>query len=94
MSLLPRPELRTLPSGHHGGIDYAEAEALGLDPGEMLDFSANLNPFGPPPGVARAVAGAELSQYPDSRSRRLTLALGKSWESNPTASCLPAAPPN
>lgn len=39
----------------------------------MLDFSANINPFGPSPGVMDAVAASarRIGAYPDSRCRRL-----------------------
>lgn len=61
----------------HGGIDHAEMEALGLKPEEILDFSANLNPFGPPQQVRKALARADISSYPDSRSFRLRKALAE-----------------
>ena len=37
----------------HGGRVHAAARELGCAPGELLDFSANLNPLGPPEGVLR-----------------------------------------
>lgn len=39
----------------------------------MLDFSANINPFGPSPGVMDAVAASarKIGAYPDNRCRRL-----------------------
>ncbi len=61
----------------HGGIDYAELEALGLKPGEVLDFSANINPFGPPPGLREALERVDISSYPDSGSGRLRKALAE-----------------
>jgi histidinol-phosphate aminotransferase len=39
--------------------------ALGLLPEEVVDFSVNINPFGPPPGVREAVASASVERYPD-----------------------------
>lgn len=59
----------------HGGIRLDEARALGLDPGEMLDFSASVNPFGPSPRVREAMARVDLSRYPDPQSLALTEAL-------------------
>ncbi|MCD6568162.1 MAG: histidinol-phosphate aminotransferase family protein [Dehalococcoidia bacterium] len=50
-------------------------EALGIAPHEVLDFSANLNPFGPPAGVMEAVSGADIVHYPDSRATRLRRSL-------------------
>jgi len=52
LSLLPRKDVMPSP---HGGIDYAELERLDISPEEVLDFSANLNPFGPPPKVIEAL---------------------------------------
>lgn len=55
----------------HGGVDYAELEALGIAPEEVLDFSANLNPFGSPPGIKKAMNKADIAGYPDSRAGEL-----------------------
>ncbi len=53
----------------HGGLDRAELERLGLRPESVLDFSSNVNPFGPPEGVVAAVRNAvdafHLASYPD-----------------------------
>jgi histidinol-phosphate aminotransferase len=68
LSLTPRSEAQNTQSSPHGGIDYAELEALGIAPGEVIDFSANLNPFGPPPGIEKAISRAEINAYPDSRA--------------------------
>jgi threonine-phosphate decarboxylase len=48
----------------HGGNVYAAARRLGCSVGEILDFSANINPYGPPPGALRALAQARLGDYP------------------------------
>lgn len=61
----------------HGGINYSELEALGLKPGEILDFSANINPFGPPPGLRKALKNVDISSYPDSISGKLRKALAE-----------------
>jgi len=52
-------------------MDYAELEALGIAPEEVIDFSANLNPFGPPPGIKEAMSQADIVGYPDSRASEL-----------------------
>lgn len=49
----------------HGALDHAELAARGLDAHSMLDFSSNLNPFGPPPGVREALAALDPAPYPD-----------------------------
>ncbi len=84
MSLLPRPEIRDVAICQHGGIDYAEIEMLGIAPQDILDFSANLNPFGPPPGVMEALRdmlaarlSEPISHYPDSEAGDLRRALAE-----------------
>ncbi len=59
----------------HGALDYAELEALGLPPEAVLDFSSNLNPFGPPPAVRAALATLDIAPYPDRGCHRLRAAL-------------------
>lgn len=49
----------------HGGIDYAEFERLGIEPGSMIDFSVNGNPYGPSPAVRTALQGIDIAHYPD-----------------------------
>lgn len=52
----------------HGGQPRALLERLGLPPGrEVLDFSANLNPLGPPDWLASlwAELGQGIDRYPD-----------------------------
>jgi threonine-phosphate decarboxylase len=52
----------------HGGNVFAVARSLGVSPAELLDFSANINPLGPPAGVHEALSDvfASLVHYPDS----------------------------
>ncbi len=59
----------------HGGLDPGELRALGLDPARVLDFSASVNPLGPPPGLWRALRRVDASAYPDRRCLELTEAL-------------------
>ena len=49
----------------HGALDYAELRRLGLDPSSVLDFSSNVNPYGPSPRVFEALAKAAVDRYPD-----------------------------
>ncbi|EPR44708.1 Cobyric acid synthase [Desulfovibrio sp. X2] len=55
---------RTAP---HGGNLRALAAQAGCGPEDILDFSANINPLGPPPWLRSVVAGALSSavHYPD-----------------------------
>jgi histidinol-phosphate aminotransferase len=75
--LRPRPELARLPAGVHGGIDPAELVHLGLDAGQIVDFSVNTNPFGPAPQVREVLANVALDQYPDPEARALRQALAE-----------------
>ena len=60
--------MANLPS--HGGNIRFMAASLGCAPEDILDFSANINPLGPPawlrPVVARALAGT--AHYPEPRA--------------------------
>lgn len=49
----------------HGGIDYAEFERLGIEPGSVIDFSVNSNPYGPSPAVRAALQDIDIAHYPD-----------------------------
>jgi L-threonine-O-3-phosphate decarboxylase len=62
---------------HHGALDYAELERLGLDPEGVLDFSVNSNPYGPSPAVREAVARVPLDRYPDREALALRRALAE-----------------
>ena len=92
MSLLPRPEIQDITTCPHGGIDYSEVEAMGIIPQDVLDFSANLNPFGPPAGVMEALCECHcgepklrvkqgvretISSYPDSEAGHLRRSLAE-----------------
>ena len=68
MPIYPRPEVEKLIPAIHGGPDYAELAALGLLPDEVIDFSANANPYGPSPQVRAALAGVPLDRYPDAQT--------------------------
>lgn len=57
----------------HGGNLLEASVRYGLAPREFLDFSANINPLGPPKGVFRAVLSAleSMTAYPDPHCRSL-----------------------
>lgn len=56
----------------HGGRVYEAARRWGIDPDEVIDFSANINPLGPPGGVIAAIEAslkpAHLRAYPDAHA--------------------------
>jgi threonine-phosphate decarboxylase len=59
----------------HGALDHAELAALGVRAEHLLDFSSNINPFGPPPGVRTALAALDPAPYPDRSCLQLRRAL-------------------
>lgn len=67
---------------NHGGDLATLADRLGCSPSDITDFSANLNPLGPPL-VARAAAARaldDMAAYPDPLCRDLTRALASYHE--------------
>lgn len=80
MSLPIRPRLSKLELCHHGGIDFSELKKLGISPGAIIDFSVNSNPFGPPPGVKKALTEVAVDCYPDSESSELKQVLSVKLE--------------
>lgn len=66
-----------LPAGPeaHGALNYSELENLGLDPAQIIDFSSNINPYGPAPGVRQALVGCTPERYPDRQALALRRAL-------------------
>ncbi|HYI95236.1 MAG TPA: aminotransferase class I/II-fold pyridoxal phosphate-dependent enzyme [Bryobacteraceae bacterium] len=69
----------------HGGAIFAIAQERGWHWQEVLDFSANINPLGPAPGVRKAIIDAldEIVHYPDRFSSRLRRALAEDWDIDP-----------
>jgi histidinol-phosphate aminotransferase len=59
----------------HGGIQDRELRAVGIDPASVTDFSASINPLGPPARVLSAVQNADYSRYPDPDCRELREAI-------------------
>jgi threonine-phosphate decarboxylase len=69
-----------LPS--HGGQLIRIAELFGISPSGLLDFSANINPDGPPSSVLEALRNAlndpgVLSQYPDLEETHLRTSISR-----------------
>src|SRR5262245_58501133 len=61
----PRPELAHVPVVVHGGYDSARPVA------DLLDFSANINPFGPSPRIWEAMRAVDVARDPDPRAAPL-----------------------
>jgi threonine-phosphate decarboxylase len=63
----------------HGGNADRWARSVGTDAGEILDFSASINPLGPPRSARWAFLRSygEMSRYPDPYGERLKSALAK-----------------
>lgn len=59
----------------HGGLSLGELRALGMTREGVIDFSVNINPLGPPPGVREALKNLDLSVYPDPENLELREAL-------------------
>ncbi len=59
----------------HGGLNFAELEALGLSADDVTDFSASINPLGLPEAALLATQKAQLTAYPDPECRRLRQAI-------------------
>lgn len=58
--------MASIPPQHGGNLSWAAALA-GCPPQSILDFSASINPLGPPPSVLRAIKDhlGDLQSYPD-----------------------------
>jgi histidinol-phosphate aminotransferase len=61
----PRPELAHVPIVVHGGFDSTRAAV------DLLDFSANINPFGPSPQIWDAMRAVDVARHPDPRAAPL-----------------------
>jgi L-threonine-O-3-phosphate decarboxylase len=63
----------------HGGNRQWAASLAGIAPEQILDFSASINPLGPPKSAIAAIQShlADLNHYPDPEYTLLREALGK-----------------
>jgi histidinol-phosphate aminotransferase len=73
----PRPAVMATHYDQHGAFDYAELEALGVTPDEIIDFSVNINPFGTSPVAVNALKNVVIDRYPDQESLALRRALAQ-----------------
>jgi threonine-phosphate decarboxylase len=56
--VIDRGDILTRVGNGHGGNVFAAASELGVDWRSILDYSANINPLGPPPGLKRHLFGS------------------------------------
>ena len=49
----------------HGGVNVAELRKIGMTPNNIVDFSINVNPLGPPSKVYKILRDLDFSSYPD-----------------------------
>jgi histidinol-phosphate/aromatic aminotransferase/cobyric acid decarboxylase-like protein len=61
----------------HGGLQPEELRDLGIDPIDVLDLSANLNPFGVHADVLLAARDADVRRYPPADAAPLRGALAR-----------------
>nr|WP_246325234.1 aminotransferase class I/II-fold pyridoxal phosphate-dependent enzyme [Dissulfurirhabdus thermomarina] len=69
----------------HGGDVHGLARELGRSPGEILDFSGNISPLGPPEGLREALFACypEVRFLPEVDSRSLREALAARYGGDP-----------
>ncbi|MBM3128332.1 MAG: histidinol-phosphate aminotransferase family protein [Chloroflexi bacterium] len=70
MSITPRPEIEHLAPVPHGGFSSAHAD-------DWIDFSSNVNPYGPSPRVWDALRDVPIGRHPDPRATPLRDALAE-----------------
>lgn len=72
---------------YHGGDVLGFAARYGLQPETVLDFSSNINPFGPPAGALQAIRDrlGLVAPYPDRYCRGLRRALSEALDVPPEA---------
>lgn len=65
----------------HGGNIWQLARKLGCSPREILDFSASINPYGPPPWLAEVIREhtPDLRHYPDPACTELIQAASRHY---------------
>ena len=69
----------------HGGNVTRLAAKLGCEPTELLDFSANINPLGPPPFLRKVINAhiQDLVHYPDPDCSALVQAISVTYNLEP-----------
>ncbi|HEX3694053.1 MAG TPA: histidinol-phosphate transaminase [Polyangia bacterium] len=68
----------------HGGPKLDELHALGIaSAADLIDFSVNLNPYGPAPAMVQAIRSATVDVYPDPTALPAREALARSCAVSP-----------
>ncbi len=81
----------------HGGNIYEIAKRHDLNPAEIIDFSASINPLGLSPKAKRKILKEGLSailHYPDPQCAELRQALAQFHGLEKTRSCPGPGPPS
>ncbi|MBV7336038.1 aminotransferase class I/II-fold pyridoxal phosphate-dependent enzyme [Chloroflexi bacterium TSY] len=70
MAIFPRATIRETPIAIHGAVQQAELADWNLPVEQVIDFSSNINPYGPAPAVHARLAEfvrepGSLERYPD-----------------------------
>jgi histidinol-phosphate aminotransferase len=68
----------------HGGLRAEELATLGIDPLDVIDLSANLNPFGPHTEVLLRTREADVRHYPEAHAESLRAAIARFEGLDPT----------
>jgi threonine-phosphate decarboxylase len=70
----------------HGGDLFRIAQERGWDWRDVLDFSANINPLGPAPGVRAAICAAmdRIPHYPAPQCDAIRALLSEQWDLSPS----------
>ena len=65
----------------HGGNSHAIAEAFGIDPDKIIDFSASINPLSPPGCLSQLLLETPglLQKYPDPHCSIITERISKEY---------------
>lgn len=76
---------KSIPRAVHGGKTRALAQRAGCRENEIIDFSANINPLGPPEQIRSVISRAveDISKYPDSESLKLRACIAQAHGTTP-----------
>jgi len=74
----------------HGALDLEELREAGIAPEAVLDFSVNVNPYGPTAFMREAIRNAAIERYPDPSATLARGALADVWDVDPATIVLGA----